>query len=311
MNFDLFVKILDKLQVMGISRVELYNFTEPFLHPNIYEFIAEVKRRGLAIGISSNLSLHKIPRLKECVDLLCDGDLFVITISGMRQEIYQINHRRGKIENVLENIKEIAKSDPSHKRNVRLRLLGFDYNKSEYIDAKACAEKYGMDFECLFATGAPLDPSQPPEYAASVRDQKLNAQDYSDSFSSERIYCPLIHSRSIAMNCRGNVELCCHRVQRPLDLGSFLDQDISVIQLKRDLHPLCRSCNLTDDPWGKALIQTDAVYPQKIDNVLEHAMRTMSLLHQFSQEANFSIDPTIGTSRKFLNNSVNYFMGIV
>lgn len=68
MSFELFQKILDKLQIIGIRQVELYNFTEPFLNPEIYKFMAEVKKRGLTLGISSNLSLPHIPKLKECVD---------------------------------------------------------------------------------------------------------------------------------------------------------------------------------------------------------------------------------------------------
>ena len=92
---------------MGIKQVELYNYTEPFLHPDLYEFAKEVKKRNLTLGISTNLSLKHIPKLRECVDLLTPGDWFVVTISGINEDIYNINHKGGNINNVLQNLKII------------------------------------------------------------------------------------------------------------------------------------------------------------------------------------------------------------
>ena len=108
MSIDLFRRILDKLQLMNVKWVELYNFTEPFLHPDIYEFMREVKSRGMTLGISTNLSLKNIPHLKECVDLLRDGDWFVVTISGIDADIYNINHAGGNISTVLQNLNIIS-----------------------------------------------------------------------------------------------------------------------------------------------------------------------------------------------------------
>lgn len=129
MDIALFRRILDKLELMGIKQVELYNYTEPFLHPDLYEFAKEVKKRNLTLGISTNLSLKHIPKLRECVDLLTPGDWFVVTISGINEDIYNINHKGGNINNVLQNLKIISESE---KRNlVILRLLHFDYNEGE------------------------------------------------------------------------------------------------------------------------------------------------------------------------------------
>ena len=306
MDFDLFVKILDKLQVMNIRAVELYNYTEPFLNPNLYQFMAEVKRRGLTLGISTNLSRPRIPNLKKCVDLLQPHDWFVITISGIKQEVYEINHRRGKIANVIENIQEIAKSQ--NKEQVRLRLLKFDYNIGEYEAAKALAKKYGIGFEHYPAIGNPFEPFKDRKTRKDILDKKINFQDYSDSFSAERPYCFFIHSRNMIINHRGNVELCCQNVQRPYDLGSFLEQDISVIQLKRDLHPLCRSCRYHETEEAKGITKACPVYPVKANRVLQHGMKTMSLLREFSQEANFSSYRYINTSKNFLVNAVKYFV---
>lgn len=303
MNFEQFKKILDKLQMMGIRQVELYNYTEPFLNPEIYDFMAEVKRRGLTLGISSNLARPHIPKLKKCVDLLEPGDWFVITISGIKQEVYEINHKRGKIADVIDNIKEISKSP---KRNiVTLRLLNFDYNKGELEPAKNLAKQYGLSFQHYLAMG---DPVNEPYAAQKERKQALDAgisyENYDKSFYPDGFYCFFIHSRNIIINCRGNVELCCQNIQRPYDLGSFLEQDISVIQMKRDMHPVCRSCTYHTTEESKTISQIYPVDPQKASNILEHGMKTACLQRRFAPKAFFR---DISGTKDFLTKAIEYF----
>ena len=83
---------------------------------------------------------------------------------------------------------------------------------------------------------------------------------------------------------------------------------ISVIQLKRDLHPLCRSCRYHETEEAKGITKACPVYPVKANRVLQHGMKTMSLLREFSQEANFSSYRYINTSKNFLVNAVKYFV---
>lgn len=301
MSFELFTKILDKLQLIGIRTVELYNYTEPFLHPEIYKFMAEVKRRGLALGISTNLSRPNIPNLKECVDLLRDGDWFVITISGMQQKLYEINHRRGKIENVLNNLKEIAKS--ANRQHVRLRLLKFDYNVGELQAAVDTANEFGINFEWFPAEGSPFDGCSGRKERKDLVDRRIGFEEYSDSLSAERRYCFFIHSRNIVINHKGNAELCCRYVQRPYDLGSFLEQDVSVIQLKRDINPVCRSCKYFSTDESKSLTKSCPIDPVKVNNVLIHGMKTACLQRMFSPEGSLELN-----TQDLLNDTVLHFL---
>lgn len=304
MSFELFSKCLDKLQIMGIRSVELYNYTEPFLNPEILRFMTEVKKRGLRVGISSNLSLPHIPNLKECTDLLEEGDWFVITISGVNQDIYQINHRKGKIENVIENIKSISKSQNS--RRVTLRLLKFDYNLGEMPAARNLAQKYGLSFQWYKAVGSPFDDGEKrKKHERRVRDG-LSYNDYEKAFGADGFYCPFITSRNMVINHKGNVELCCADVTRPYDLGSFLEQDISVLQMKRMFHPLCHSCNFmceSPDEYA-ALRKVTPVDPARAANVLRHAMDTVCLENMMAPQ---SFMPGVKDKWDFLCRSIAYF----
>ena len=80
------------------------------------------------------------------------------------------------------------------------------------------------------------------------------------------------------------MELCCRDVTRPYDLGSFLDQDISVIQMKRTFHPLCHSCvhyKEAVEEWNE-LRKYFPVQPNKVACLLEHAMHTIGMERRLS-----------------------------
>ena len=87
--------------------------------------------------------------------MLTPGDWFVVTISGINEDIYNINHKGGNINNVLQNLKIISESE---KRNlVILRLLHFDYNEGEVFEARRLAQQLGMTFQWFTATGNPFN----------------------------------------------------------------------------------------------------------------------------------------------------------
>nr|WP_148224026.1 hypothetical protein [Sediminispirochaeta smaragdinae] len=90
MEFSLFEKILLKAKQNGATSVELYNWTEPFLHPDIKKFVNEVKKYELPLFLSSNLSLRSIPQL---IDTLHAGvDILYVSVSGFTNKVHQINH---------------------------------------------------------------------------------------------------------------------------------------------------------------------------------------------------------------------------
>lgn len=276
MDIALFRRILDKLELMGIKQVELYNYTEPFLHPDLYEFAKEVKKRNLTLGISTNLSLKHIPKLRECVDLLTPGDWFVVTISGINEDIYNINHKGGNINNVLQNLKIISESE---KRNlVILRLLHFDYNEGEVFEARRLAQQLGMTFQWFTATGNPFNSNTEMEKMRNTIKQGISFKSHNALFDDDMPYCKFIHSRNIVINHLGNVEQCCQKLTRPYDFGSFLEQDISVIQMKRQFSALCHGCmeryELPDDQFN--------VDADKVRMLMNNAMNTVGIVKKLS-----------------------------
>ena len=243
MDIETFKLCLDKLKKLGISYIEMHNKTEPFLHPDILEFIKEVKKRNFQCTLSSNLSLPVIPDLKKVVDCMEVGrDTLVISISGVKQEIYEINHNGGKISNVIKNLEQISASD--NRKVAVLRLLLFDYNYSEILPTIQLAEKYGINYQIMEASG---DPIKQKVLVDNTYAEKINLGSYNKNFDNLDL-CHMLFEYSFTINSHANVLLCCNSaLTPPYDLGSFLDQDISVIQIKRMLHPACANCTTFRD----------------------------------------------------------------
>ena len=139
---------------------------------------------------------------------------------------------------------------------------------------------YGVSFEWHPATGSPfgeLNKNRQIVYDSVEKGVSLNS--FNKIFEPDGFYCKFIHSRNIVINSYGNVELCCNYATRPYDLGSFLDQDISVIQLKRDLHPLCQIGAKKENRTSLKNIPLDE---DKTNYVLEHGMQTMNLCRRIN-----------------------------
>lgn len=302
MDFDLFVRILDKLQLMNIKQVELYNYTEPFLHPDIYDFMKEVKRRNLTLGISTNLSLKTIPNLEKCVDLLQPGDWFVVTVSGIPKNVYDINHAGGNIDNVINNLKIISRS--SQKNMVTLRLLRFDYNEGEIFRVVELANQLGISFQWFPAKGNPFGDSEEQRRIQSMVQDGMSLEAVGTQFGEDLPYCRFIHCRNIVIDYLGNVEQCCQRVVRPYNLGSFLEQDISVIQFKREISPVCYQCS---DRYELKDKEFTADY-EKIKALMNNAVNTSGIIKELSPVSVYS---NLQSNSDYLKKVKQYYVQMI
>src|SRR5687767_13541758 len=123
----LFEKVLRRLETSGMlpAYVNLYNWGDPMVHGEIdrlLEITRTVQRKAI---VSSNLSVSS-----RQVDKLIHGgaDLLIVSISGMTQDVYERNHRGGRLARVLDNARAVAQA-PNAVRQVLLKFLAFQYNE--------------------------------------------------------------------------------------------------------------------------------------------------------------------------------------
>src|SRR6516162_7677567 len=90
MRLDLFESIVAKLKAANYRKISLYNWTEPFLNRTLEDYVRIIKAAGLVSEISTTLSLRHIDNLEAT--LVAGIDHIIVSISGARQEVYEINH---------------------------------------------------------------------------------------------------------------------------------------------------------------------------------------------------------------------------
>jgi MoaA/NifB/PqqE/SkfB family radical SAM enzyme len=250
MSLEMFCNILDKLKTENYSLVGLYNWSEPFLHPELLSFVKEVKARSFVCGISSNLSLSHIPNFVDVLDALnpSNGDYLLVSISGMKQSVYEVNHKGGNIETVKKNLEIASKS--KNKGAIIVKLIKFSYNRKEEEEVIRFCKKLGIAYETINGFGDPLITGDIIEREATSKVDEISHLHYCRELES-LARCTHIFD-SIPINSDGDVYLCC--ATPPMQsyiLGSFLEQDLPTLTLKRFFHPDCATCPLPRDKFSE------------------------------------------------------------
>jgi len=243
MSLNLFRAIVEKAKSEGYDLIGLYNWTEPFLSKKLPEFISIVKELGLTCHVSSNLSLKG--RFDTIERSLAAGlDYLVVSVSGLNQEVYEINHRGGKISYVRENLEYISKllqNNSDIKTKVYIKFIKFDYNMREELLLKEYANSLSIGFEMIDGVG---HPNKPVNLICSEESFLGRIKNIIPSSIYEKggEICSLILD-TISIDCDGNAFLCCANPNYPvLRIGAYLDMTKSDILIKRYTHPVCKSC---------------------------------------------------------------------
>lgn len=91
----MFEAIAAQLGQQGYRRIGLLNWTEPFLNRDIHDYVLTAKRAGFWVLLCSTLSIRRIDNLE---DTLAAGlDQLTVTVSGLDQKTYEINHVGGDL----------------------------------------------------------------------------------------------------------------------------------------------------------------------------------------------------------------------
>ncbi|MBL8825980.1 MAG: radical SAM protein, partial [Planctomycetaceae bacterium] len=107
LDVELFKKLMAKgAKDYNISHVELYNWAEPFLHPELPKLIQIVKSYDLPCWLSSNLNV--IRNVEEA--LRANPDFLRISLSGFTQPVYEEGHAKGNVERVKANMRLLSEA---------------------------------------------------------------------------------------------------------------------------------------------------------------------------------------------------------
>lgn len=152
-------KLLDNIlkkasEESEIKFIELFNWTEPLIHPKISQLV-EIAQSYAPCHLSSNLNLKKV----NFDELLSKNPhYFRISISGFNQSTYSKTHRDGDIEVVKKNMMLLAESKKRVSSNTIIEVLYHRYlgNLDDEILTRDFAEKLGFSFMSVWAYMMPV-----------------------------------------------------------------------------------------------------------------------------------------------------------
>lgn len=251
MSLEVFGQILQKAKrEYGIVGVGLYNWTEPFLHPELAEFIRCAKRENLICTLSTNLNL--IRNVEEV--LAAEPDSLRISLSGFSQAVYGETHVRGDIEKVKENMRLLSaakKRVRNRKTAIYVYFHKYRHNLQEREPMKRFARSLGFDWLEDWAYYMPLERVMelaegklPPEHLRFVEEQLAlpigKAIEEAKVFRKEP--CGLLQDQ-IVIDAAGDLHICCAAYEKKTTrLGRFLEMTPEEIRQAKRRHPLCGRC---------------------------------------------------------------------
>lgn len=130
------------------TRIELYNWGEPFLHPDFEAMVKNVASNGFSFGLSTNVSVLKtIP--PDAVAKLAE---IRFSMPGFSQESYDRMHGF-KFDVICGNIRAINEQIRTISSDVRISLVFhlYEFNRFEINAAREFCAELKIDFIPIFA----------------------------------------------------------------------------------------------------------------------------------------------------------------
>lgn len=143
---EIFQQILRELGSY-LFEILMFNQGEPFLHPNLLEFIRRAKQQNIYTTISTNG--HFLQDAAQVSDLIDSRlDVLLISLDGATPESYQQYRRGGNFQTVIHGIQQLQslkKEKKSRRPAVFLQFLVLRQNEHEIPAFQALAKNLGVN----------------------------------------------------------------------------------------------------------------------------------------------------------------------
>jgi len=210
MPMDAFVRLTDEVAPKALAFF-LYVIGEPFMNKRLPDMIAYAHRKRIYTIVSTNG--HFLPTVAHAERLVSSGlDDLIVSISGLNQETYARYHRRGDVERVKRNIRNLVAAKRKCKSArpwITVRYIQFDYNRHEREPARRYFRDLGVNaFDWRHGRERYAVESMPdrlPDVVAQYEERYLGAR-HATQGRGKRCFWPWFIS---VVNCDGSVAVCC------------------------------------------------------------------------------------------------------
>ena len=217
MPLELFKSLVDEI-ADKIYFINLYNWGEPLLHPQVFDMVEYATSKGLSVRISSNLNKMTPEQALRMVESGLEE--LLVDVDGATQETYEKYRVGGRLTRVLENIHEIV----AIKRRlgsafplITARALVNRYNQSELGHIQALVWDLGVDrFEAVPIYVDQGNPEDVREWVPSA-EQRGSVNPPDQPRKCEDLW------RNLTVSWDGGVFPCCWFHQQAFDFGNVLE----------------------------------------------------------------------------------------
>tara|TARA_E500000178_G_scaffold356378_1_gene433818 strand:+ start:3178 stop:4338 length:1161 start_codon:yes stop_codon:yes gene_type:complete len=130
-KWDLFKKVVDEADKIGVGAITMASRGEPTLHPELGKMLKYISKKKNILQIKINTNASKFTQ-KLC-DEIFEANITTVVISGdhYEKEKYEILRKNSKFEEIVKNVKmlfETRKKFPNC--NTEIRISGIDLEKN-------------------------------------------------------------------------------------------------------------------------------------------------------------------------------------
>ncbi|MHB8158777.1 MAG: radical SAM protein [Desulfocucumaceae bacterium] len=234
LSLDLLKKAVDPLAPY-LYEVYLYNWGEPLLNPELFEFVKYCSQRRIRTIVSSNLTLFE-PKMMD--ELLASGlDTLIISLDGTSSQTYLQYRQGGNFEKVMANMKGILKEKGNRKSGrpkVVWQFIVFSFNEQEVSGAVKTAREAGVDEIRFIASFSNME-EMPYQDDGQKQAQLMNYLPSDSRFhlfpsspdknGSLRKQCNYLWGQ-ISLRTDGGIAPCCGSYYQRDDFGSLTKAEI-------------------------------------------------------------------------------------
>ena len=257
MDLETTKKVIDKITMESpeTTHISLYSWGEPLIHPKVDEIVNYIHEKGIAVSLSSNLSIRfneeKLIRI-----IKSNPEYLKISVSGFYPDAYNSTHQGGDINLVKSNLYKIRKLMDQHNSHTLIDInyhLYRNNNDKNLKKFKELAEELGFILSTTYALVMPFErvinklEGKPDQQTSQLEENLLVGIEEGIEISSlnieEKSSCPF-RENQVNINADLSVPVCCIVFNKSQNIVSnnFLDSSLSEISNNKKDISTCKKC---------------------------------------------------------------------
>lgn len=214
MTLERYTTVLDNIAPYAFE-VNLHNWGEPFLNPDIFGIIETTHARNVSSNISSNLNSLDASQAR---DVVASGlEYLVVSLDGATPDVYRHYRVGGDLDRVLSTLRAIVSAKRElHSATpvIEWQFLVMRHNEHEMEAARRLASEIGVDVVRFSSAGMPFDRLTDAKMAEPWMPRSAQYRDFDparlgpECRSFDARHCHYLY-RSMTISPDSSVSPCC------------------------------------------------------------------------------------------------------